>query len=199
MDAPLGRSVGNALEIAESLDTLKGRGPADLETLCVALAARMVLLAGTAPDGAAAEARVRAALASGQGLEKFRQMIERQGGDPRVVDEYARLPRAASHLVLRAPRTGFVSAIDAASVGRASMALGAGRDRVDAAIDPGAGIVLHAKPGDRVDAGAPLADLHVGAGREPGPALALLADAFTIAEEPPALPPLVYAVISQGA
>jgi thymidine phosphorylase len=79
------------------------------------------------------------------------------------------------------------------------MALGAGRDRVDAAIDLGAGLVLHAKPGDRVDAGAPLADLHVGAGREPGPALSLLAGAFAIADEPPVLPPLVYAVIAQGA
>jgi thymidine phosphorylase len=79
------------------------------------------------------------------------------------------------------------------------MALGAGRERVDASIDPGAGIVLHAKPGDAVSAGAPIAELHVGAGRTPAAALALLDHAFTIADEPPALPPLVYGVISQGA
>jgi len=199
MDAPLGRHVGNALEIIESLETLKGRGPHDLETLCVTLAARMVALAGAAPDGEAAEAQVRAALDSGRGLEKFRQMIERQGGDAAVVDDYSRLPRAASQHVLRAPRAGYLAAIHAEAVGRASMALGAGRDRVDAPIDLGAGIVLQAKPGDRVEADAPLADLHAGAGRDPGPALALLADAFTIADEAPVLPPLVYAVISQGA
>jgi pyrimidine-nucleoside phosphorylase len=199
MDAPLGRHVGNALEIAESLDTLKGRGPADLETLSVTLAARMVALGGVAADPGTAESLVREALASGRALEKFRHLIERQGGDPRVVDDYGRLPRAASRHVLAAPRSGCLAGIDASSVGRASMALGAGRERVDATIDPGAGIVLHAKPGDAVTAGAPLAELHVGAGRTPDAALALLARAFTIADEPPALPPLVYGVVSLGA
>jgi pyrimidine-nucleoside phosphorylase len=199
MDAPLGRHVGNALEIVESLDTLKGRGPADLEALSVTLASRMVALAGAAPGPAAAEALVRDALGSGRALEKFRQMIERQGGDPHVVDDYGRLPQAVSRHVLAAPRGGYLAAIDASSVGRASMALGAGRERIEATIDPGAGIVLHAKPGDAVTAGAPLAELHAGAGRTADAALALLEHAFTIADEPRALPPLVYGVISRGA
>jgi pyrimidine-nucleoside phosphorylase len=199
MDAPLGRYVGNALEIVESLDTLKGRGSKDLETLCVTLAARMVALAGAAPDAAAAEALVRAALASGRALEKFREMIERQGGDPGVVDDYALLPQAAARHVVTAARGGYLASIDAALVGRASMALGAGRERVDERIDPGAGIVLAAKPGDAVSAGAPIAELHVGAGRTPEAALALLDHAFTIADEPPALPPLVYGVVTRGA
>ncbi len=94
MDAPLGRAVGNASEVIESLETLKGRGPADLESLSVTLAARMLVLAGVAADAADAECRVRAALASGAGLETFRRMIEHQGGDPAVVDDYTRLPAA---------------------------------------------------------------------------------------------------------
>ena len=154
MDAPLGRAVGNALEIVECFETLKGNGPAALEALCVALAARLVRLGNAAPDLAAAEARVRSVLASGQALDTLRKVIERQGGDPAVVDDYTRLPRAASVEVITATRAGIVASVDAMAVGRASMALGAGRDRVDATIDPGAGIIVGAQPGDAVDGGS---------------------------------------------
>ena len=197
MDAPLGRAVGNALEIIECFETLKGRGPEDLEALCLVLASRMVRLSGTVKTLEDAERRVREALESGRALERIRRMIERQGGDPRVVDDYSRLPRAASTHVVTAPRSGFIGRVDAERIGRASMALGAGRDRVDAAIDPGAGVTL-ARPGDRVDRGQPMADLHIGAGRRVDDALALLEGAIEIVDAPPVQPPLVYGVITQG-
>ncbi len=198
MDAPLGRAVGNALEIIECLEMLKGRGPADLETLCVTLAVRMVRLSGTADTVEDAERRVRDALASGRALETIRRMIERQGGDPAVVDDYSRLPRAQSSHVVTATRSGFIARVDAERIGRAAMTLGAGRDRVDAVIDPGAGLTV-AQPGDAVERGQPIVELHVGAGRRVDDALALLEDAIEIADAPPTPAPLVYGVITQGA
>jgi pyrimidine-nucleoside phosphorylase len=197
MDAPLGRAVGNALEIVECVETLKGRGPTDLETLCVALAARMVRLAGGAETVEAAEDKVRHALASGRGLEKLRQAIQQQGGDAAIVDDYTRLPRATTHHVITAQRDGFVGALHADLVGRASMALGAGRERVEEGIDAGAGVTF-ARPGDRVERGQPLFDLHVGAGRTADEALALLDGAVTIVDEPPPARPLVIDVVSQN-
>ena len=107
MDAPLGREVGNASEVIESIETLKGTGPADLEELSVLLAARMLMAAGVAGEEADAEARVRAAIRSGAGVEKFRQIIEHQGGDPRVVDDYSRLPSAPDREIVAAPRERF--------------------------------------------------------------------------------------------
>jgi pyrimidine-nucleoside phosphorylase len=195
MDAPIGRAIGNALEIVECLETLHGRGPADLEELCLELAARMVVLA-TGRARREANALVGDALRSGAALDVFRRVVERQGGDPRVIDDYARLPRAARLEPWVAERDGFVTGLDALRVGRASMALGAGRDRVDAAIDPGAGIVLHVKPGDRVTRGQVLADLHVGTSARADDAARWLRGAAEIGDEPPPAQPLVVAVVS---
>ncbi|MGH9310451.1 MAG: thymidine phosphorylase, partial [Vicinamibacterales bacterium] len=121
MEAPLGRAVGNANEVVESIETLKGRGPADLEELSVILAARMLVLARVAPDRPEAEARVRKALASGAGLEAFRRIVEHQGGDPRVIDDYARLPSAPDEHRVVASRAGIVTGIHAEHVGRAAV------------------------------------------------------------------------------
>ena len=104
MDAPLGREVGNANEVVESIETLKGNGPPDLEKLSVMLAARMLVLARLAPDQAAADLAVRKALASGAGLEAFRRIIEHQGGDPAVIDDYSRLPALRISIVPRPSR-----------------------------------------------------------------------------------------------
>jgi pyrimidine-nucleoside phosphorylase len=194
MDAPIGRAVGNALEVVECLETLRGRGPADLEHLCLELAARMVVLA-TGRARPEADALVEEALRTGAALEVFRRVVERQGGDPRVIDDYARLPGAAGQEPWLAGRDGFVTAIDALRVGRASMALGAGRDRVDAAIDPGAGIVLHVTPGDRVTRGQVIADLHVGASARSDDAAAWLRGAIEIGDEPPPPQPLVLGAV----
>jgi pyrimidine-nucleoside phosphorylase len=156
MDAPLGRAVGNSNEVIESIETLKGRGPKELEDVSVRLATRMLVLSGVAASDADGETQVRAALASGAGLEKFRAIIEQQGGDPRVIDDYARLPMAKTTTDWTAPRTGFVTVMDAGLVGRAAVALGAGRDRIDAGVDHSVGIEVIAPIGTLVRAGDPV-------------------------------------------
>jgi pyrimidine-nucleoside phosphorylase len=160
MDVPLGRAVGNALEVIECIEVLKGRGPTDLTDVSVDLTARMLVLGGAARDRAAAATKVRGALASGEGLERFRRIIEFQGGDPRVIDDYGRLPSAPDRHLITAHRDGFVTYIDAELVGKASVALGAGRDTVDAAVDLGVGIMLVATEGDAIHAGQPVFELH---------------------------------------
>jgi pyrimidine-nucleoside phosphorylase len=160
MDAPLGRMVGNALEVREAIATLRGDGPADLEALSLALTARMVLLGGLASSLPEAEAKVCAALRSGQGVERLRQMISEQGGDPRVMDDSGVLPHAPRQMLLRAGRTGFVGDIHAELVGLAAMLLGAGRDRMDDAIDPTVGVRILTKPGEAIKAGEPFVEVH---------------------------------------
>jgi pyrimidine-nucleoside phosphorylase/thymidine phosphorylase len=195
MDQPLGRTVGNALEVLECIETLQGRGPADLEALSVELAAWMVSLAGTAPDLPAARARVRAALDSGAGLRKFQDVIGRQGGDPRVCDDPQRLPRAAQTVELRAERAGRVTRIAARAVGHAAMLLGAGRDAVDSRIDPGVGLVLRKKVGDPVESGEPLATVHVNDRGRLEEALAELRGAIEVGAEAVPARPLVHDVL----
>jgi pyrimidine-nucleoside phosphorylase len=189
MDAPLGRAVGNALEIRECVTTLKGAGPTALTELIVRLATRMLRLAGGASDDAAAESQVRGALASGAALQRFAGMIARQGGDARIVDRDDVLPWAARRTLVAAPRSGVVQQVDAGQIGRASMLLGAGRDRADAPIDHAAGIVLAVEPGCWVDAGAPLMELHDNHADQYDAARALASAAVTLGDEaPPALP-----------
>ena len=191
MDAPLGRAVGNANEVVESIETLKGRGPADIEALSVRLASRMLVLAGLAPDDAAAERKVRAALTSGAGLEKFRDIIAAQGGDPRVIDDASRLPQPSHVETWAATEDGVVTGIDAELVGRAAVVLGAGRDRADAPVDGAAGIDLLAPVGTRVRVGEPVFRLGCSdAGRVAG-ARALLDRAVSYGERAPAPPALV--------
>jgi len=155
MDTPLGLRVGNASEVAESIATLKGEGPADLESLSVHLAARMLVMAGVAPADEA-ESQVRAALTSGRGLEKFAAIITAQGGDARVIDDPSLMPLADREVLIRAPRSGFVSRIHAGMVGHAAVVLGAGRDHVEAVIDPGVGIDVLAPEGTAVREGDPV-------------------------------------------
>ncbi len=191
MDAPLGRAVGNALEIVESIETLKGRGPADLESLSVEFAARMLVLSGVERTLPAATARVRDALASGAGLEKFREIVRNQGGDPAVLDDYAKLPTAPDREVVKAARDGVVAAMRAEAVGRAAVGLGAGRDRLEAAIDPAVGFTVAAPIGTRVKAGDPIIVIHHRGGRGVADARRLLEAAVEIADAPPTPGPLV--------
>jgi pyrimidine-nucleoside phosphorylase len=160
MDAPLGRAVGNALEVIECLEVLKGRGPADLIDVSIELTARMLVLGGVVEDLPAGVARARAAIASGDGLECFRRIVEQQGGDSTIVDDYRRLPSADGRHLVNAARAGFVTSLDAELVGRASVALGAGRDRVEDPVDPAVGILVLAVPGDEVKANDPVLELH---------------------------------------
>jgi pyrimidine-nucleoside phosphorylase len=198
MDAPLGRMVGNSLEVIESVETLKGRGPADLEGLSVLLASRMLIAAGVEQDEASAEAAVRRALESGAGLEKLRRIIEFQGGDAGIIDDYDRLPSAPDRQPVPAPRSGYVTALHAEHIGRAAVALGAGRGKLDDAIDPGVGVEVLAPPGSRVREGEPVLMVHHRGGRGLGDAAPLLAAAVQIDDAAPSLRPLVVDQIRQG-
>jgi pyrimidine-nucleoside phosphorylase len=195
MDQPLGRAVGNALEVVESVETLRGGGPRDLEELSVELAAWMLSLVGAAPSLEAARAQVQGALRSGAGLAKLREVVELQGGDPRVCDDPGRLPAAREKVDLPAPRRGRVASVACRAVGHAAMLLGAGRETVDSRIDPAVGLVLHKKVGDAVEEGEPLLTLHVNDRRRLDESIALLKGAFRVEPEAAAPGPLVRAVL----
>ena len=195
MDAPLGRAVGNALEIVECIETLKGHGPDDINALVVALASRVLVVSGRYTEPEAGPA-VRHALSSGQALEKMRAVIEWQGGDAGVVDDYARLPGAAHRHAIAAETDGYVAALQADLVGRASMALGAGRHRIEDRIDHGAGVLIAKKPGERVRAGETILELLYTDGRGLGDASALAQSAIRLAPEPPALRSLVLGTVA---
>ncbi len=161
MEQPLGRAVGNALEVAEAIATLGGNGPADLTELALVSAAEMLVLGRRAKTAAAARRLVEAALAGGGGLAKLKELVECQGGDVRMVMDPSRLPRAPRVETLRAPRTGYVRRVNAEGIGLASVHLGAGREKKGDPIDHRTGVVLHAKVGDRVERGQPFAEIHV--------------------------------------
>ena len=190
MDVPLGLTAGNALEVVECLETLKGRGPDDLWQIVQHLAATVLTLAGVAASEDAAHRTVTEARASGRALEKLRHMIEQQGGNPRVVDDYSLLPSAPERMALTSDRGGYVTRIRAGDIGVASNLLGAGRTRVDAPIDHGVGILVHARCGERVARGDVLMELcHRGAGVEE--ALGVCRQAVVIGSAPPEARPTI--------
>lgn len=198
MDAPLGRAVGNALEIAECIETLTGKGPADLHELVIRLASRMVQLGGAAASDQEAVTLVRRALSSGAALDKFRAMVLRQGGDADVINNPERLPRASRRHSVVADAAGFVAHVDAEAVGRAAVLLGAGRERVEDSIDLAAGVMVLKKAGDPVAAGDALAELHYDDDRRLDVARAAAQSAFSLSAAPPAPLPLVLAWVRAG-
>jgi pyrimidine-nucleoside phosphorylase len=191
MDAPLGRYVGNSLEVIESIETLKGNGPRDLTELSVKLAARMVKLADLVKTDAEAERQVRAALSSGAGLEVFRETIELQGGDPKTIDDYSRLPQTSATVQITADRTGYMTGIDAEKVGVAVRVLGGGRSRAEDPIDHAVGVVVRAKPGARVAPMETVFEIHYNDSAKLVEAMPLLASAFEIGDVPPREEPLI--------
>ena len=195
MDAPLGRSVGNAVEIIECIEILKGRGPDDIASLVVTLASRLLVLSGRYTE-ADAEPAARRALESGEALKKLRAMVAWQGGDVGVIDDYDRLPRAARRRAVVASGDGFVSALHAGLVGRASMALGAGRRRIEDRVDHGAGILIAKKPGEKVRAGDTILELLYNDEHGLDEAVELAQTAIQIAVEPPTVRPLVLGVVT---
>jgi pyrimidine-nucleoside phosphorylase len=154
MEQPLGRAVGNALEVREAIETLAGRGPSDLEALSLRLGSEMLRMASAPPMD------LRRLLSDGTALRKFAQLVEAQSGDARVVDDLARLPTAPVQRQVSAAESGQVAAIDALEIALAGKSLGAGRDRKDAAIDLAVGIVLQKKVGEAVRQGEPVATVH---------------------------------------
>jgi thymidine phosphorylase len=176
MDVPLGRAAGNAVEVEESVQALRGNGPADLMEVTLALAREMLTLAGLEADPAAA-------IADGRALAAWQTMIRAQGGDPD-----APLPQAAHVQTWPSPGTGWLSRLDALAVGTAAWRLGAGRARKEDAVSAAAGVICLAKPGDRVEAGQPLLELRADDPGRFGPALAALAQAAAVSEQEPPVP-----------
>ena len=160
MDRPLGRACGNALEVEESIMALRGEGPPDLMAVVYALGAEMLLLGGAAAGRDDARRRMEVAISSGRAAAKFQEIIEAQGGDPRVVDDPSLLPEAPELDMFVAPRAGVVSQVEPRAIGRGITLLGGGRTRVDDIIDPGVGFVITARPGDVVRKGEPLATVY---------------------------------------
>ncbi|HTI42752.1 MAG TPA: thymidine phosphorylase [Vicinamibacterales bacterium] len=185
MEQPLGRAIGNSLEVIECIETLKGHGPDDLNTVVKRFASRVLMLAGREQDEQNALCRVEAALSSGKALETFGRMIERQGGNRRVVDEYALLPSVSQREYYRAARDGYVTRMKAEGIGLATHLLGAGRTKVGEPIDHAVGIMIQAKPGARVERGEPIIEIHHRDGRGVNAALALCSDAIAIGDEAP--------------
>jgi len=196
MDAPLGCTIGNALEVAEAIRALRSEGPADFQEVVEALAVRMLVCGGIAPSEADAGTLVDRALSSGAALERFRKMVEWQDGDPHVVDDPGRLPQAPIIAPATATRAGFVTAIDAERLGRAAMVLGAGRARADDLIDPAVGLVVRVVRGDRVAAGDALADVHGRDADTVAHVSTLVREAIDLGEAAPATGPLVLERVS---
>ena len=195
MSQPLGWAVGNALEVIESIETLKGRGPRDLVEISRELTAHMFLLGSLDASLDAGRARFDAVIRSGHALEKFIQTISRQGGDPRVVEDYSLLPCAQHEDSLVAWEDGYLAGLDAGTIGRASMTLGAGRDRLDSVIDPAVGLVFEKKVGDAVETGERICAIYSNDRTRVERVRQMLGDVTVIAQEPVAPPVLILDVI----
>lgn len=196
MDEPLGRAVGNALELKEAIATLQGNGPSDFEQLVVTLAAQMLSLGGLGNDELLLQNQAREQLRNGQAWNKFRQFIDAQGGDVRQIDDPELLPSARLVEPIRAPAAGWLAEIRADVVGLATVELGGGRQKKGDSIDYAVGIVLRAKVGDRVELGQPLCWVHANDSRRLSAAQAQVLEACRISPVPILAPPLVYELIS---
>jgi pyrimidine-nucleoside phosphorylase/thymidine phosphorylase len=195
MDQPLGRAVGNALEVKECIDCLKGKGPEDLESLSVALAGEMIRIAGLAQNQHESRRIAQEALSSGRALHCFSDIVGGQGGDIRVIDFPERLPKSLVVTSLAAKRTGVIVRADAKLIGMACGELGASRVRLDDPVDPGVGIYLHKKLGDRVERGETLCDIHWNDESRLRDATPMIEEAFEIGSRAPRRKPLIHEII----
>lgn len=196
MAQPLGRAVGNALEVEEAVMTLQGKGPQDLTELCLALGGEMLAAAEVVATPMDGRRKLESLLKSGAGLAKFRELIAAQGGSPEVVDDPSLLPRARRLIEVRASESGFIREINAREIGVAVLLLGGGRLHKGDTIDPAVGVVMEKKVGDYVHSGEPLAVLHVDDEGNLPEVRERVAQSFLIGGEKPSLPPLIYEVIS---
>ena len=195
MNQPLGSAIGNALEVKEAIETLKGHGPKDLEELVLQLASQMVVLAKKAPDVETAYEQLKEKLHRGEAFNKFKEFVQAQGGDVAQIENPDLLPKADSIIPVKASQSGYVHQIDALSIGLAAMKLGAGRATKDDMIDMAVGVVLDKKVGDSVGEGDVLAYIH--ANRvDNEEAIAYIQKAYCICKDPVCPPTLIYDVIA---
>ncbi len=195
MDQPLGWAVGNAIEVAEAVHTLRGEGPRDLVEVALTLGSHLLQMAGVVRSDREGEEVLRRTLQSGAGLEKFRQFVSNQGGDPSFIDDLTLLPAAPVKTELVAEHSGYISSIDAETIGRASVQIGAGRPVKGAPVDHSVGFVLHAKIGDRVEPGTSLMTIHARSHDDVQAILPSLISAYSIVPDPVTPPPTVIEVI----
>lgn len=191
MNQPLGMNVGNALEVREAIEILSGQAGGALKEISLEIGAKMLALAGI-PEG---RTKLTAALESGAGLKKLAQMIAALGGDPRVTEDISLLPQAEAVLPVCAAQSGYIQSVTASEIGRASLLLGAGRIRKEDPIDPAVGIVMAKRIGEWIDAGEPLAHLHVSSHSNTQTAAEFVRGAVVLSQEPVIAPPLIYASI----
>src|SRR5262245_28924138 len=196
MDQPLGRAIGNALEVQESIDCLNGKASADLLELCIALSGHMIHLGGRARSVAGAARMAREAVAKGDAAKRFREIIRMQGGCERVMDDSGILPKTSHVQAVKSTVSGFVTRCDARRMGLASNALGAGRLRMDDAIDPAVGICLVKKVGDKVSRGEPLCEVHWNDESRLRDALSLIKEAYEIKSRAAKARPLIHRVFT---
>ena len=185
MDQPLGRMVGNALEVQECIEVLHGGGPADLRELCLELAAWMFYIGGASKTVAQGKQLAEEIISSGKAFERFRHMVELQGGDISAIDDPTRLPATEHRVDVPSPRAGYVKAIQCEQVGTACVILGGGRERKEDSVDPAVGIVVHKKVGDKVSAGESLCTIHCYSDAQAARARKLLEESYEIAAAPP--------------
>jgi pyrimidine-nucleoside phosphorylase len=197
MDRPLGRAAGNALEAQEALDVLRGRGPADVVELTLALGAEMLVLGKRADGIDDGRARLQRAIDDGSGLEQFRAVVEAQGGDPRALDDDGRFARAPCRTTVRAARDGWIVRIACETVGWLNVELGAGRRVSTDAVDPAVGLLFERNVGDRVAAGDALVEVHHRDEPAAADVLRRLAAAIEIGDAPPEPVPLVLERIAR--
>ncbi len=195
MDQPLGLAVGNILEVKEAIDVLKGQGPDDITELCVHLGAWMLVLGKKAENLEEGEQAMRDSISSRRALESMKQFVSSQGGDSDYVEDPSLFPEAQHMVVVKADSSGIVTHIDAESIGRAALILGAGRENKDSVIDLSVGVLLHKKTGDPVEEDEPLVTLYANNLKKAEEATAIVLEAYSIGQEQPAKRPLIIEVI----
>jgi pyrimidine-nucleoside phosphorylase len=196
MEQPLGQAVGNALEVAEAIATLRGEGPTDVAALCRHEAGALLVMAGAASDQADGERQAEAAIRSGAALATLADVVAAQGGDRRQVEEPARLPAAPVRREVPAPTDGHVAGIDALALGQVVVRLGGGRARKGDSIDHRVGIVIHAKVGATVARNQPLVTVHAADKASAAPAVEAMLHTYTLSDQPVAQPPLLLGHVS---
>jgi len=195
MDQPLGKAVGNALEVREALEVLKGKGPSDVRKLSIELGAWMMKLGGLEKDLKPARTKLEALLDNHTAFTQFKEMVVRQCGNPAVIDDPDLLPSARHQLAVISGRKGYVSRIEAETIGSAAMILGAGRERIDSEIDPAVGIILEKKRSDQVKPGEVLAVIHYNNDSQVQQLSKMIQDAYTITDRKPRPQPLIQGIV----